>query len=85
MKLLTYADPEGGPDRSGVLNPAGDVVDLGTVPVQELVAHWAEQRSRVATAAGAEGVPLGTLQPAPTDPTSQQRHVRGEELRRARP
>lgn len=61
MKLLTYADPEGGPDRSGVLNLAGDVVDLGTVTVQELVAHWAEQRSRVATAAGAEGVPLGTL------------------------
>jgi 2-keto-4-pentenoate hydratase/2-oxohepta-3-ene-1,7-dioic acid hydratase in catechol pathway len=57
MKLVTHSDPP----RLGVLNAAGEVVDLGPGSMQELVADWEARRADVAAAAERTGVPLDSL------------------------
>ncbi len=51
MRLVTYDDPSGPGERLGVLNTAGEVVDLGPGPMQQLVADWHRRSDEVATAA----------------------------------
>lgn len=51
MRLVTYERPENGPERLGVLNAAGEVVDLGPGSMQELVAEWGVRGDGVAAAA----------------------------------
>ncbi len=62
MRLVTYERPEGGAERLGVLNDAGEVVDLGPGSMQGLIADWPERADEVAAAAATRsGLPLGAV------------------------
>jgi 2-keto-4-pentenoate hydratase/2-oxohepta-3-ene-1,7-dioic acid hydratase in catechol pathway len=64
MRLVTYADPTR-PDtgaRLGVLDEAGDVVDLGPGDMCDLVAGWADRGADVAAlAASGPSIPVGEV------------------------